>query len=92
MKPPTLATMSFEEAMNAEIPRAPVTVASRRSTGVVLVSIGGARWLTNEVEKMLLRTAASIAASRKADPNTAIGMANANSRKALELAEAMPTQ
>jgi len=36
--------------------------------GAALVGVGGARWLTNEVDKNLLREAASEAASRGAIP------------------------
>jgi hypothetical protein len=34
-------------------------------SGAVLVGIGGARWLTNEVDKSLLRTAAATAAASR---------------------------
>jgi hypothetical protein len=45
--------------------------------------------LTNEVEKTLLRTAAGIAANKAKDAATAIKIANANGRNALELAKGL---
>ncbi|MGE5549591.1 MAG: hypothetical protein ACM3ZC_03560 [Bacteroidota bacterium] len=42
--------------------------------GAVLVGIGGARWLTNEVDKKLLRAAASGAAGAPSTPGAAQAM------------------
>ncbi len=41
-----------------------VSVSISSIAGAILVGIGGARWLTNEVDKRLLRTAAAVAASK----------------------------
>lgn len=58
--------------------------------GAVLVGIGGARWLTNEVDKTVLRAAASNAAGKNASAATASQIALAAPTRALELAAAMP--
>jgi hypothetical protein len=54
--------------------------------GAVLVGAGGARWLTNEADKNLLRTAASRAASAKASTVAAEQLALASPAEALEIA------
>jgi hypothetical protein len=58
--------------------------------GAVLVGIGGARWLSNEVEKTLFRTAAGTAANRGNNADTSVKIANATGRNALELANTLP--
>ncbi|MHC4676804.1 MAG: hypothetical protein ACYTBZ_30335 [Planctomycetota bacterium] len=54
--------------------------------GAVLVGIAGARWITNEVDKLLLRAAASEAASREADDKLSAKLAVATPAEALRLA------
>ncbi|MEL7059674.1 MAG: hypothetical protein AAGN46_06565 [Acidobacteriota bacterium] len=54
--------------------------------GAMLIGVGGARWLTNEVDKKLLRSAASQAAAGRADHTTAIKMLSAPPSQALQLA------
>jgi hypothetical protein len=54
--------------------------------GGVLVGIGGSRWLTAEVDKTLLKNAASAAASKPANPVLATNMANLSPAKALDAA------
>ena len=44
-----------------------ISVSISSIAGALLVGIGGARWLTNEVDKKLLRTAATAAAASKAN-------------------------
>ena len=55
--------------------------------GAVLVGIGGAKWLTNEVDKKLLRAAASEAASRQPQPDAARGIMLATPADALSIAK-----
>ncbi|VVB72709.1 Uncharacterised protein [uncultured archaeon] len=57
--------------------------------GAVLVGIGGARWLTNEVDKKLLRSAAVTAASSKASSQDARRLAVATPAKAFNIAKKM---
>lgn len=58
--------------------------------GAVLVGVGGAKWLTNEVDKSLLRAAASKAASsRPVNDAVAQQMALASPAQALQLAREM---
>ncbi len=57
--------------------------------GAVLVGVAGARWLTNEVDKNLLRAAASKAADAPGSPTVARQIALAPPREALKLAQSM---
>lgn len=52
--------------------------------GAIIVGIAGAKWLTNEVDKRILKIATSIA-TEKADPLTAAKLASATPIEALEL-------
>jgi hypothetical protein len=61
-----------------------ITVAAL--VGAVLVGIGGARWLTNEVDKTLLRAAATEAASGKKDDDLARELSTASPAVALKKA------
>jgi hypothetical protein len=54
--------------------------------GAVLVGVGGARWLTNEADKKLLRNAASIAASAKPSADAAERIAFATPAETVEIA------
>jgi hypothetical protein len=53
--------------------------------GAVLVGVGGARWLTNEVDKTMLRAAASQAAAGAADNDKAAKIMTASPAQALSL-------
>ncbi len=55
--------------------------------GAVLVGVGGARWLTNEVDKNLLRAAASTAASAPTAPEASHQIAIASPAEALKIAK-----
>lgn len=55
----------------------------------IVVGIGGARWLTNEVDKRLLRSAASLAASKADDAVRAAQIAAATPAAALVHARAI---
>jgi hypothetical protein len=57
--------------------------------GAVLVGVGGARWLTNEVDKNLLKAAASKAAGSQPNAATAQQIALASPAQALNIAKAM---
>jgi hypothetical protein len=54
--------------------------------GGLLVGVGGARWLTNEVDKKLLRAAASKAASGQSSDQKAIRISAASPAEALNIA------
>ena len=53
--------------------------------GALLVGVGGARWLTNEVDKTLLRAAASGAAAGKSNVNSAISISSASPAEAFRI-------
>jgi hypothetical protein len=58
--------------------------------GAVLVGVAGARWLTNEVDKRLLRAAASEAAASEPNPEVAKQLMTATPAKALKIAQKQP--
>jgi hypothetical protein len=64
---------------------APIGVALSSLVGAVLVGIAGARWLTNEVDKNVLRVAASKAAGAPANPELSRELALASPFQALEI-------
>jgi hypothetical protein len=55
--------------------------------GAMLVGIAGARWVTNELDKVLLRTAASEAAKAQPDQDKAAKIALASPVTALKIAQ-----
>lgn len=57
--------------------------------GAALLGIGGARWLTSEVDKNLLKAAASTAANSVADSAASQQMALATPTQALKIARKM---
>ena len=66
-----------------------ITVSISSIAGAVLVGIGGARWLTNEVDKKLLRTAAATAAASKASFDDSQKIAAATPAQAFNIAKKM---
>jgi hypothetical protein len=60
--------------------------------GAVLVGLSGARWLTNEVDKNLLKAAASRAAGSVPSPNAAQQIAYSSPARALQIAKSMSPQ
>src|ERR1017187_10380886 len=57
--------------------------------GAALVGMGGARWLTNEVDKTILKAAASQAAGANASPTDAARIALSSPAQALMIAKNM---
>ena len=57
--------------------------------GAVLIGVGGARWLTNEVDKTLLKAAASKAAESQATSTSSKQIASASPIQALNIAKSM---
>lgn len=55
--------------------------------GAVVVGIGGARWLTNEIDKKVLTVAASKAAAAPASPDAAQQLVAASPAEALAVAQ-----
>ena len=66
-----------------------ITVSIASIAGALLVGIGGARWLTNEVDKKLLRTAAATAAASKACFDDSQKIAIATPAQAFNIAKKM---
>ncbi len=63
----------------------PVSLTLSALVGAVLVGVGGARWLSNEVDKTLLRVAASQAAAAGPDSDKANRILTATPAGAVEL-------
>jgi len=80
----TLATASEPDALNGGL-----TLSSL--VGAVLIGVGGARWLTNESDKNLLRTAASKAAAAIPSADAAAKMAVGSTTEVLEIADNLQT-
>jgi hypothetical protein len=57
--------------------------------GAILIGVGGARWLSNEVDKKLLKSAAVAAAAGNPAPGAAIAMMAATPAGALEIAQSL---
>jgi hypothetical protein len=57
--------------------------------GGAVVGAGGAKWLASEVDKKLLKAAATVAAGKNADANRAQAMVTASPTEVLTLAKAM---
>ena len=70
---------------SASAPPPPVGLSVSAFVGAVLVGIGGAKWLTNEVDKKLLRAAASQAVARQPNPAAAIQIATADPAEILRI-------
>ena len=54
--------------------------------GAVLVGVSGARWLTNEVDKKLLKATASAAVSAQAEPEAPVKIMTSSPAQALQYA------
>ena len=71
-------------------PTTPPELTVAAFVGAVLVGVAGARWLTNEVDKKLLKAAVSEAAgARLADDSTAKKILMASPAQALDIAKSL---
>jgi hypothetical protein len=70
----------------------PISITISSIAGAILVGMGGARWLTNEVDKKLLRTAAVTAAASNASFDSSRKMATATPAEAFQIAKKMYRQ
>jgi hypothetical protein len=68
---------------------ADISVSIASVSGAILIGMGGARWLTNEVDKKLLRTAASIAAAAEPSFDDSQSIATASPAQAFQIAKKM---
>lgn len=57
--------------------------------GAILVGVAGAKWLSNEVDKKLLKAAASAAAAGTPLPNASSAIMAASPARALEIAQSL---
>lgn len=68
---------------------APVEVTVSAVAGAVLIGMGGARWLTNEIDNKLLRTTAAIAAASRQSYDASQRIAIATPAQAFNIAKRM---
>ena len=74
---------------SAEPRQSELTMSLAALVGAVLVGVAGAKWLTNEVDKNLLKAAATKAASSTPDAATAQAMALSSPAQVAALAESL---
>jgi len=70
----------------AGTPVVPATLTVATLMTALLIGYGGARWLTNEVDKRILKATAAAAASGDADKDKAMRIANSNPADAFHIA------
>jgi hypothetical protein len=85
----SMIIVSTGKATEANTTPAPVGLTLASFVGAILVGIGGAKWLTNEVDKKLLRATAAEAASKQPSPDASQQIAQANPAQALYIAQKM---
>jgi hypothetical protein len=74
----------------ANNPRTGVNLTIGAFAGAMLVGVGGARWLSNEVDKKFLRETVVESGKRNLSPEDSKEIANASPRKALAIARSCP--
>ncbi|EKQ66572.1 hypothetical protein OsccyDRAFT_5057 [Leptolyngbyaceae cyanobacterium JSC-12] len=74
----------------ANNPRTEVSLTIGAFAGAMLVGVGGARWLSNEVDKKFLRETVVESGKRNLSPEDRKDIANASPRKALAIARSCP--
>lgn len=84
---PLSAAYIFSSAPADPSPVTPTGLTLASVAGAILVGMGGARWLTNEVDKKLLQAAASNAANRAAEPQMAAQILMASPEQAVRMTE-----
>ena len=77
------------EALKTNTAPDKVGLALASLVGAVLIGVGGARWLTNEVDKSLLKAAASKAAGAQGTPSASQQIALASPIQAFNIAKSM---
>lgn len=78
-----------QEAMKTNTSPEKIGLTLSSLVGAVLIGIGGARWLTNEVDKQLLKATASKAAGAQGSPTASQQIALASPAQALKIAKGM---
>jgi hypothetical protein len=74
----------------ADSPRQVLSLTFAALAGATLVGIGGARWLTNEVDKRFLQEAASEAGEKKIPHEDCTKLRRVSPRKALDIVDSYP--
>jgi hypothetical protein len=84
---PLSSTFILSTSPAETFPEAQTGLTLAAAAGAILVGMGGARWLTNEVDKKLLQAAASNAANRAAEPQMAAQILMASPEQAVRITE-----
>ncbi len=79
-----------EEALKANVSPDKVGLSLASLVGAVMIGVAGARWLTNEVDKSLLKAAAAQAAGANSSAGDSQKIAMASPAQALNIAKSMP--
>jgi len=77
------------EALKANASPENVGLSLASLVGGLLIGVGGARWLSSEVDKNLLRAAAAEAAGKNSSPNASQQISMASPAQALNVARSM---
>jgi predicted MFS family arabinose efflux permease len=77
------------QALSSNSPPDAVGLSLSALVGAVLVGVGGARWLSGQVDKNLLRAAVAEAASKDSHRHAAAGIATASPAKTLSIAKTL---
>jgi hypothetical protein len=86
---PAAGYLLVGETPSGSPPLPPLTLTVGAFTGAILVGVGGARWLTREVDTRLLRATAVEAAGRVASADAARRIGTASPAQALDVARNM---
>src|SRR5215204_6379991 len=78
-----------QEAMTTNTTPEKIGLTLSSLVGAALIGVGGARWLTSEVDKTLLKAAASKAASKSPDSTASQQIGLATPKEALDIAKSM---
>ena len=85
----SLLVAGTAEALKANVAPDKVGLTLASLVGAVLVGVGGARWLSSEVDKNLLRATAAQAAGKQASTDASTQISMATPAEALNVARGM---
>jgi hypothetical protein len=85
----SLLIAGTSEALKSNVSPDKVGLTLASLVGAVLVGVGGARWLSSEVDKNLLRATAAQAAGKQSSTNASQQIAMATPAQALKVARSM---
>jgi len=78
------AGIELARIANAASPRAEISLTFSALAGAFIIGVAGARWITSEADKRLLKQGVSIAAQKSISPKDCDELLQASPRKVLE--------